>query len=49
MEIPPQYNQDIFKYLDDLLEFVSDDYVKSLIETHTSTLNFQCLWPIRSL
>ncbi|TIA83338.1 hypothetical protein E3P98_00933 [Wallemia ichthyophaga] len=43
MEIPPQYNQDIFKYLDDLLEFVSDDYVKSLIETHTMSLANQKL------
>ncbi|TIA89882.1 hypothetical protein E3P99_01853 [Wallemia hederae] len=37
MEIPEQYSDDIEKYLDDLLLFVSDDIVKSLIETHTNS------------
>lgn len=36
MDIPAEYEGNIEKYLDDLLEFVSDEYVKSLVNTHTS-------------
>ncbi|TIB96497.1 hypothetical protein E3Q18_03084 [Wallemia mellicola] len=32
-----EYEGNIEKYLDDLLEFVSDEYVKSLVNTHTNS------------